>query len=102
MHSMVEKLANVNKLIKLNVPCISPSRKGSYDLVSEWNRRSKYTTTISRDNPFLPFAKSCLDNDPKKQPTMSDAIICAEHAVSSLPPMKNTLEMMKNIDLLTD
>ena len=84
------------------VPCISPSRKGSYDLVSEWNRRSKYTTAISRDNPFLPFTKCCLDNDPKKRPTMSDAIICAEHALSSLPPMKNTLEMMKNIDLLTE
>ena len=74
----------------------------SYHRVTEWTRRSKYTTTISSDNPFLPFAKCCLDNDPKKRPTMSDAIICAEHAVSSLPPIKNTLEMMKNIDLLTE
>ena len=74
----------------------------SYYRVTEWTRRSKYTAAISSDNPFLPFAKSCLDNDPKKRPTMSDAIICAEHAVSSLPPIKNTLEMMKNIDLLTE
>ena len=80
----------------------SLSRKGSYRLVTEWNRRSKYTTAISSDNPFFSFSKSCLDNDPKKRPTMSDAIICAEHAVSSLPPMKNTLEMMKNIDILTE
>ena len=74
----------------------------SYHLVKEWKRRSNYTTAISRDNPFFSFTKSCLDNNPKKRPTMSDAIICAEHAVSSLPPLKNTLEMMKNIDLLTE
>ena len=83
------------------IPSTSPSRIGSFDLVSEWNRRSKYTTAISSDNPFFSFAKSCLDNDPKKRPTMSDAIICAEHAVSSLPPLKNTLEMMKENNLLT-
>ena len=76
------------------VPSTGPSRKGSFDLVPEWNRRSKYTTAISSDNPFFSFAKSCLDNDPKKRPTMSDAIIRAEHAVSSLPPLKNTLEMI--------
>ena len=73
----------------------------SFTLVSEWNRRANYTTAISSDNPFLSFAKSCLDNDPKKRPTMSDAIICAEHAVSSLPPLKNTLEMQKDIISLT-
>ena len=33
---------------------------------------------------------------------MSDAIICAEHAVSSLLPLKTTLEMMKENDLLTE
>ena len=76
--------------------------RGSYYLVTEWKRRSNYTTAISSDNPFFSFAKSCLDNNPKKRPTMNDAIICAEHAVSSLPPLKNTLEMMKNIDLLTE
>ena len=84
------------------VPSTSPSRIGSFDLVTEWNRRSKYTTTISSDNPFLPFAKSCLDNDSKKRPTMSDAIICAEHAVSSLPPLKNTLEMIIEIHSLAE
>ena len=84
------------------VPSTSPSRVGSFDLVPEWNRRSKYTTAISSDNPFFSFAKSCLDNDPKKRPTMSDAIICAQHAVSSLPPLKSQLELMKEIDLLTD
>ena len=84
------------------VPIVSLFRRGSYDLVTEWDRRSKYTTTISSDNPFLPFAKSCLDNDPMKRPTMSDAIICAEHAVSSLPPMKNTLVMMNDISSLTE
>ena len=76
------------------IPSTSPSRIGSFDLVTEWNRRSKYTTAISSDNPFFSFTKSCLDNDPKKRPTMSDAIICAEHAVSSLPPMKNAMEMI--------
>ena len=84
------------------VPSTSPSRKGSFDLVPEWNRRLKYMNAISSDNPFFPFAKSCLDNNPKKRPTMSDAIICAEHAVSSLPPLKNTLEMIKEVNLLTE
>ena len=84
------------------VPSASPSRIGSFDLVPEWNRRSKYTTAISSDNPFFTFAKSCLDNDPKKRPTMSDAIICAKHAVSSLPPLKNTLEMIIENHSLTE
>ena len=83
------------------VPSTSPSRIGSFDLVTEWNRRSKYTTAMSSDNPFFSFAKSCLDNDPKKRPTMSDAIICAEHALSSLPPLKNTLEMIIENNSLT-
>ena len=72
----------------------------SFTLVSEWNRRANYTTAISSDNPILSLAKSCLDNDLKKRPTMSDAIICAEYAVSSLPPMKNKIEMIKEIDSL--
>ena len=84
------------------VPSTSPSRIGSYDLVTEWNRRSKYTTTISSDNPFLPFVKSCLDNDSKKRPTMNDALICVEHVLSSLPPLKNTLEMIIEIHSLTE
>ena len=66
------------------IPSSSLFRRGAYDLVTEWSRRSNYTTVISSDNPFFSFAKSCLDNDPKKRPTMSDAIICAEQAVSSL------------------
>ena len=66
------------------IPSTSLFRRGSFDLISEWSRRSKYTTAISSDNPFFSFAKSCLDNDPKKRPTMSDAIICAEQAISSL------------------
>ena len=73
----------------------------SFSLVSEWDRRANYTTVISGDNPFFLFTKSCLCNDPKKRPTISDAIICAEHAVSSLPPMKNKIEMIKEIDSLT-
>ena len=71
-------------------------------LVTEWDRRAKYTTAISSDNPFFSFAKSCLENDPKKRPTMSDAIICAEDAVSSLPPLKSQLELMKDISSLTE
>ena len=74
----------------------------SFTLVSEWDRRSKYITAMPSDNSFFSFVKSCLDNDPKKRPTMSDAIICAEHAVSSLPPMKNTLVMMNDISSLTE
>ena len=84
------------------VPSTSPSRIGSFDLVSEWNRRTEYTTAISSDNPFISFTKSCLDDDPKKRPTMSDAIICAKYAVSTLPPLKNILEMMNDITSLTE
>ena len=75
--------------------------QGKHILIPEQSRRKKYTTAISSDNPFLPFAKSCLDNDPNERPTMSDAIICAEHAVSSLSPLKNQLEMMKENNFLT-
>ena len=78
-----------------------PQHPSKHILIPEWSRRSKYTTAISSDNPFFSFTKSCLDNDPKKRPTMSDAIICAELAVSSLPPLKNTLEMINDINLLT-
>ena len=74
---------------------------GKHILIPEWSRRTEYTTAISSDNPFFSFAKSCLDNDPKKRPTMSDAMIRAEYAVSSLPPLKNKLEMMKENNLLT-
>ena len=74
-----------------------------FDLVPEWDRKAKYTTAIiPSDNPFFPFAKSCLDNDPKKRPTMSDAIICAQCAISTLPPLKNILEMMNNISSLAE
>ena len=74
---------------------------GKHILIPEWSRRTEYTTAISSDNPFFSFAKSCLDNDPKKRPTMSDATICAEYAVSNLPPLKNKLEMIKENNLLT-
>ena len=74
----------------------------SFTLVSEWDRRANYTTAISSDNLFFSFAKSCLDNDPKKRPTMSDAIISAQRAVSTLPPLKNQLEMIKDISSLTE
>ena len=84
------------------VPSTSFFRRKSYDLVTEWNRRSKYTTAISSDNPFFSFTKSCLDNDPKKRPTINDAITCAQHAVSNLAPLKNTMDMMKDVNLLTE
>ena len=77
-----------------------PQHPGKHILVPEWRRRSKYTTAIPSDNPFFSFTKSCLENDPKKRPTMSDAIISAQRAVSSLP-LKNTLEMMKENNSLT-
>ena len=83
------------------IPSKKIFRKGVFDVVSEWDRRSKYTIEIPSNNPFFSFTESCLENDPKKRPTMSNAIICAEHAFSNLPPIKNTMEMMKDINLLT-
>ena len=78
-----------------------PQHPGKHILIPEWSRRTEYTTAISSDNPFFSFAKSCLDNDPKKRPTMSDATIRAEYAVSSLPPLMNKLEMINENNLLT-
>ena len=75
-------------------------QRWNYTLVNEWDRRARYTTTISNDNPFYLFAKSCLENDPKKRPSMSNAITCAQSAVSSLRPLKNELEMIKENNAL--
>ena len=75
-------------------------QKGTFILVNEWDRRAKYTAIISNDNPFYLFAKSCLENDPKKRPTMSNAITCAQGAVSSLHPLKNQFEMIKENNAL--
>ena len=48
------------------------------ELVSEWDRRSKYTSLIPSDHPLLHFTKSCLENDPHNRPNMSDAIKCIQ------------------------
>ena len=74
---------------------------GMYILVSEWDRRSKYTEQISND-PFRPFVKCCLENSAKNRPVMSDAIRCIEGALSEIPPLKNKLEMMKEISDLEE
>ena len=76
-------------------------QRGNFTLVNEWERRQRYTSAISNDNPFYLFAKSCLENDPKKRPTINDAITCAQGAVSSLRPLKSLLDMMKEINTLT-
>ena len=75
-------------------------QRGNFTLVNEWERRQRYTSAISNDNPFYYFAKSCLENDPKKRPTMNDAITCTQGAVSSLRPLKNQFEIMKENDTL--
>ena len=77
-------------------------RRGNFTLVNEWDRRVRYTSIISNDNPFYLFAKSCLENDPKKRPTMNDAITCAQGAVSSLHPLKNQFDMMKENNALRE
>ena len=48
--------------------------------VSEWDRRSEYTSLIptASDHPLLHFTKSCLENDPHNRPNMSDAIKCIQ------------------------
>ena len=74
---------------------------GMYKLVSEWDRRSNYTEQIPND-PFHPFVKCCLDNNAKNRPVMSNAIRCIEGALSKLPPLKNKLEMLKEISDLEE
>ena len=74
----------------------NPHQKGTFILVSEWDRRSKYTKHIPND-PLCPFTKQCLDNNPKNRPAMNDAIQCIDGALSKLPPSKNKLEMMREI-----
>ena len=76
-------------------------QRGNFTFVNEWERRQRYTSAISNDNPFYLFGKSCLENDPKKRPTMSDAIKCAQNAVSSLRPLKSQFDMMKEVNTLT-
>ena len=82
------------------VPNTDFSQKGTFIHVNEWERRVKYTSIISKDNPFYLFANSCLENDPKKRPTMSSAITCAQGAVSSLGPLKNWFEITKENNTL--
>ena len=82
------------------LPKTSIFQRGNFTLVNEWERRVKYTSIISKDNPFYLFANSCLENDPKKRPTMSSAITCAQGAVSSLGPLKNRFEIMKENNTL--
>jgi hypothetical protein len=49
---------------------------GTYSMVSEWDRRSKYASLMSADNPFLPFAEKCLKNDSHHRPSISQALTC--------------------------
>ena len=79
----------------------SEQSHGMFCLVSEWDRRARYTAAIPNHSPFFPFVKSCLDNNAKKRPTMSDAIICAQQAASSVPPIQNQIQIMKQLNLLT-
>ena len=53
-----------------------PNENGMYSLVSEWDRRTKYSSQIPSDNSFLPFAKKCLLNDPQSRPTITEAMKC--------------------------
>ena len=82
------------------VPKTGFFQRGNYSLVNEWDRRVRYTSAISNDNPFYYFAKSCLENDSNIRPTMNDAITCTQGAVSSLGPLKNQFEIMKENDTL--
>ena len=79
----------------------SEQSHGMFCLVSEWDRRARYTTAIPNNCPFFPFVKSCLDNKAKKRPTMNDAIVCAQQAASSVPPIQNQIEIMKQLNSLT-
>ena len=79
----------------------SEQSPGMFCLVSEWDRRAKYTAATPKHSPFFSFVKSCLDNNPKNRPTMSDAIICAQQAASSVPPIQNQIEIMKQLNSLT-
>ena len=74
----------------------NPHQKGTFILVSEWDRRSKYTNQLQNDL-LCPFTKQCLDNNPKNRPIINDAIQCIDGALSKLPPSKNKLEMMREI-----
>ena len=62
-----------------------------FDFVPELDRRATDTKAIPSGNPSFPFSKYCLENDPKKWPTISDAIICAQCTVSTLPSLKNIM-----------
>ena len=79
----------------------SEQSHGMFCLVSEWDRRARYTAAIPNHNSFFPFVKSCLNNNAKKRPIMSNAIICAQQAASSVPPIQNQIKIMKQLNLLT-
>ena len=81
------------------VPSTSWFRWNSFDLVSEWDRRSKYTKQLQND-PLYPFTKQCLDNNPNNRPTMNNAIQCIEGI--KLTPLKNKLETLKEISDLKE
>ena len=75
----------------------NPHQKDTFILVSEWDRRSKYTKHIPND-PLCPFTKQCLDNNSKNRPAMKNAIQCIDGI--KLAPSKNKLETLKEISNL--
>ena len=68
-----------------------PQMDGYHKLVSEWDRRSQYTSQIPSDHPLLDFTKSCLENDPHNRPNMSDAIDCVQGIIHS--QLESSLEI---------
>ena len=78
------------------VPSTGWFRWTSFDLVSEWDRRSKYTKQL-QNNPLYHFTRQCLDNKPQNRPAMNEAIQRIDGALSEITPSKNKLEMMKEI-----
>ena len=81
------------------VPTTGWFRQGSFDLVSEWDRRSKYTKQLQND-PLYPFTKQCLDNNPNNRPDMNNAIQCIEGI--KLEPLKNKLQALIEISDLEE
>ena len=83
------------------VPNTDWFRWKSFVLVSEWDRRSKYTQQLQND-PLYHLTRQCLDNNPRNRPAMNEAIQCIDGALSKIPPSKNNLEMMKEISDLKE
>ena len=79
---------------------IEISQRRTFELVSEWDRRSKYTSLIASDHPLLVFTKSCLHNDPIKRPSMSNAIQYIQYILNSLPPLRSALELTRENEIL--